>query len=111
MNNSRLLRLVFCVAAWNGFAAAGSFEQQFETITKTATREQLYALLWNLPKGGDLHNHFGLANMAEQSYDAATDKKRTNGNEFYTRTRIDFCLDSTEPLLRFRVIQRSPKAL
>lgn len=107
MNNTSLLRLAVCAVAWLGAASAGSFDEQFTAITKTATRAQLYALLWDLPKGGDLHNHFGLSNMAEQWYDAATDAKRTNGNEFYTRTRIDFCTDSTEPVLRFRVIQRS----
>jgi adenosine deaminase CECR1 len=45
--------------------------------------------------------------MAEQWYDAATDKKRTNGNEFYTRTRFKTAPDSKEPLIRFRTIQRS----
>ena len=107
MNNYHLMRLALCAVSWYGCASAASFDKQFEAITKAATREQLYALLWDLPKGGDLHNHFGLSNMAEQWYDAATDKKRTNENEFYTRTRIDFCPDSTEPLLRFRVIQKS----
>src|SRR5438552_16923805 len=88
-------------------AGAASFDQQYETIKKTATNAQLYALLWDLPKGGDLHNHFGLANMAEQWYDAATDKKRTHGNEYFTRTRFNNCLHSVEPLIRFRTIQRS----
>ncbi|HUI79021.1 MAG TPA: hypothetical protein VLY24_13940 [Bryobacteraceae bacterium] len=93
-----------CLAA---FVRAESFDAQFETIQKTATREQLYAFLWALPKGGDLHNHLGGAFLAGQLYDAAIDPKRTNGNEFYTRTLINNCPDSTEPLILYRNIQRS----
>ena len=102
-----MTRITICLFIATAAARAGSFDQQFETIKKTANKSQLYALLWDVPKGGDLHNHFGLSNMAEQWYDAATNKKRTNGNEFYTRTMINNCPDSVEPLLRFRTIQRS----
>jgi hypothetical protein len=35
--------------------------------------------------------------MAEQWYDAATDKKRTNGNEFYTRTRFKTARTAKSP--------------
>jgi len=102
-------RIVFaiCFAALQTCAAQQSFDQQFEAIRKAATRDQLYAFLWDLPKGGDIHNHFNLSNMAEQWYDAATDQKRSNGNEFFTRVRFNSCPDSTEPLLRFRNIQRA----
>ncbi|MEO8131202.1 MAG: adenosine deaminase, partial [Bryobacteraceae bacterium] len=72
-----------------------------------ASKQQLYALLWDLPKGGDMHNHFGLSNVPEQWYTAATNKKRTDGNEFFTRTRFNNRPDSVEPFLRFRNIQRS----
>jgi adenosine deaminase CECR1 len=54
-----------------------------------------------------LHNHFGLANWAEQWYDAATDPNRTHGNEYFTRVEIRNCPDSTEPVLLFYNIQRS----
>jgi adenosine deaminase CECR1 len=50
---------VLCLTAWHSCAGQQSFDKQFETIKSTATRQQLYALLWDLPKGGDLHNHFG----------------------------------------------------
>jgi adenosine deaminase CECR1 len=103
--NSKLLTL--CLAACHICLAQQSFDKQFEIIKSTATRQQLYALLWDLPKGGDIHNHFGLSNMAEQWYNAATDAKRSNGNEFFTRVRFNNCPDSTEPLLRFRNIQRA----
>ena len=45
--------------------------------------------------------------MAEAWYEAATDIRRTQGNEYYTLTRFQNCPDSVEPFLRFRTIQRS----
>jgi adenosine deaminase CECR1 len=107
VNKSIILGIATCLCFGSASAVAGSFDPQFETIKKSASKAQLYSLLWDLPKGGDLHNHFGLSNMAEQWYDAATDKKRTHGNEFYTRSRFNNCPDSSEPLIRFRTIQRS----
>ena len=95
MSKSNMTRITICLFIATAAARAGSFDQQFETIKKTANKSQLYALLWDVPKGGDLHNHFGLSNMAEQWYNAATNKKRTNGNEFYTR--------STEPELHVEI--------
>jgi adenosine deaminase CECR1 len=86
---------------------ASAFSDQFERIKKDATKEQLFTLLYDLPKGGDLHNHFGLSNLAESWYDAATDLRRTHGNEFYTLTNLRTCPDNLDPLLRFRTIQRS----
>ena len=91
---------------WSALGA-GNFADQFELIKKTASKEQLFTLLYDLPKGGDLHHHFGLSNLAESWYEAATDPRRTHGNEFYTLTQIRDCPDNAEPLLRFRMIQRS----
>jgi adenosine deaminase CECR1 len=100
-------RLLLCFALVLPRFAAASFDAQFEAIKKHATRPQLYALLYDLPKGGDLHHHLGLSFMAEQWYAAATDPKRNRGNEFYTRIRLNSCPDSSEPPLRFRNIRRS----
>ena len=83
------------------------FSQRFEEIKKTATKEQLYGFLYDLPKGGDLHNHLGLSYLPEMWYEAATSPKVTRGNEFYTRTRIANCPETTDPLLIFRTIQRT----
>jgi len=70
--------LLVCVVSL-GLAQAQSvnesFERRFETIKKTATKEQLYRFLYALPKGGDLHNHLGLASMAEDWWAAATDPR------------------------------------
>lgn len=101
----RLFPAGFCLC-WTALGA-GNFSDQFERIKKDATKEQLFTLLYDLPKGGDLHNHFGLSNLAESWYEAATDIRRTHGNEFYTLTRLRTCPDNADPLLRFRTIQRS----
>lgn len=113
MNRSRLIRTndAFCVSVllagfWCLAVYAQSPPHWFETIKKSASKEQLYSFLYDLPKGGDLHNHMGLSYLAETWYDAATDARR-KGNEFYTRIRISNCADSSEPLVLFRTIQRS----
>jgi adenosine deaminase CECR1 len=97
-----LIGLLYCAIAFSQNRFSGRFEQ----IKKTATKEQLFTFLYDLPKGGDLHNHFGLANLAQDWYEAATDPRRTHGNEFYTLTNFRNCPDTPEPLLRFRNIQR-----
>src|SRR5262249_52957161 len=104
-NLIRLYAVGLCLCG--SVLAAGSFSDQFERIKKEATHEQLFTLLYDLPKGGDLHHHFGLSNLAESWYEAATDPQRTHGNEFYTLTQLRTCPDNREPLLRFRNIQRS----
>src|SRR5260370_38331161 len=37
--------------------AQNDFSARFEEIKKSATDEQLYRFLYDLPKRGDLHNH------------------------------------------------------
>ena len=100
-------RFALCLCVSQGLTIGGSFDTQFEIIKKTSSKQQLYAFLYDLPKGGDLHNHLGLSFPAEQWYAAATDKQRTHGNEFYTRIRFNNCPGSAEALIRFRTIQRS----
>jgi len=100
-------KLLLCLWLAQQLLAAASFEAHFETIKKTAGKAQLYALLYELPKGGDLHHHLSLSIPAEQWYAAATDPKRRHDNEFYTHTRFNNCPDSSEPPLRFRNIQRA----
>jgi adenosine deaminase CECR1 len=87
--------------------AASDASQHFETIKDSATAQQLYTLLYALPKGGDIHNHFGLSVAPELWWDAATDPKHNRGNAFYTRVKFADCPGDTEPLIRYRTIQRS----
>jgi adenosine deaminase CECR1 len=96
--------LLLCLTI--GQAVGASFEQQFELIKRQGGPRQLYTFLFDLPKGGDLHLHFGLSTPPAQLFAAATDPARSHGNEFYTRTKFNNC-DSGEPLLRFRTIQRA----
>jgi len=88
-------------------AATPAFERRFEEIRKSATPQQLYAFLYDLPKGGDLHHHFGLAIPPEGWFERATAEPRMRGDEFYTRLRISFCPDDTGPPVRFHTVQRA----
>jgi adenosine deaminase CECR1 len=85
-------------------AYAASFAQQFEQIKKTASPVELYSLLYDLPKGGDLHNHGGLSTIAETWFDLAAKDQR---NRFYTLTKFNNCPGDTDALPRFYTIQRS----
>jgi len=69
-------------------ASAAPFSTRFEEIKRTATPAQLYAFLYALPKGGDLHNHLGGSARPEWWYAVATDPARNGGDTFYTRTRF-----------------------
>jgi adenosine deaminase CECR1 len=85
-------------------ASSASFGQRFEEIKKTATPRELYAFLFDLPKGGDLHHHGGLSTVAEIWLDLAVKDQR---NRFYTLTRFGNCAGDTDALPRFYTIQRS----
>jgi adenosine deaminase CECR1 len=78
--------------------AENDFGTRFEEIKKSATDEQLYRFLYDLPKGGDLHNHQDGAVWPEWWYQVATDPTRTYGDTFYTRTKI---LDSRNSPVTF----------
>ena len=87
-------------------AARGSeFGTRFDEMAARATPAQLYALLYDMPKGGDLHNHSGGANRAEWTYRVCTDPARSAGETFYTRTRFPGAPDSVDPTARFRTIR------
>jgi adenosine deaminase CECR1 len=88
-------------------AFAQSFDVRFEEIKRAATPAQLYAFLFDLPKGGDLHNHGGLAVYAETWLAFSTDPAHTHGNKFYTLTRFANCSGETDALPRFYTVQRS----
>lgn len=87
--------------------SARTFSQQFERIKQVAPREQLYRLLYAMPKGGDIHQHFNLANLAESWFLLATDPKITRNNVFYTRARPRDCPNLTALTPRFTTIQKS----
>lgn len=86
-------------------AAAADFGARFAELRRAATPAQLYALLYDLPKGGDLHNHGGGANRAEWQFAIATDPARNGGDTFYTRARFTAAPDAIAPAKRYHTIR------
>lgn len=62
----------------------------FDEFKKTASDQELYRLLYAMPKGGDLHNHLSGAILSEWWYDLALSQKQY-GYEFYTKVKINNC--------------------
>ena len=86
---------------------AADFSPRYEEIRRTVKPAELYAFLYALPKGGDLHNHLGGAIRAEWWYAAATDPARNGGDVFYTRVKFSAAVDTGVPLVLFRTIRRA----
>jgi adenosine deaminase CECR1 len=84
-----------------------SFSERFEHFKKVATKEQLYAFLFDLPKGGDLHNHLDGLSFPEWWFRVATDKTLNGGKEFYTRLQNMNCQENDEPFLSYLTIRES----
>ena len=101
---SRTLSLWLALALC-ALARAGDFGPRFDQLVARATPAQLYALLYDMPKGGDLHNHAGGANRAEWIYAVCTDPARNGGDTFYCRARFDES-EVVDPTAQFRTIRR-----
>lgn len=65
------------------------FPARFAEIRDQATPQQLYAFLYQLPKGGDLHHHAGLSFFASHLYELAS--RPTHGYRYYTRVQVSPC--------------------
>ncbi len=85
----------------------------FDDLKANGNSEDLYRVLYYMPKGGDLHNHLSGAAFSEWWYDAALAEKQ-RGYEYYTKVRIENCRDYgdnefgfTPYYLMFRNIQAS----
>ena len=98
-----LILAVLCLAPR---ILAGDFTSRFESIKHTAKPAELYAFLYALPKGGDLHNHLGGAIRSEWWYAVATDPARNGGDVFYTRTGFTSGIDTGVPLVLYHTIRR-----
>ena len=92
-------------AASTSFAA--DFGARFDEIRKSASPSELYAFLFALPKGGDLHHHNGHSTYASVWYAAATSPKTLARNSFYTMTQLGNCPGTVDTQPRFITIQRS----
>ncbi|MBJ90029.1 MAG: adenosine deaminase [Woeseia sp.] len=62
----------------------------FDDIKTNGNSEDLYRVLYYMPKGGDLHNHLTGAVFSEWWYDLAL-KQKSRGYEYYTKVRIENC--------------------
>ncbi len=87
-------------------ARAADFGRRFDEIVARSTPAQLYAFLYDMPKGGDLHNHAAGANRSEWIYDVCTDPARNGGDTFYARVRFAGSPDAVDPAARYRTIRR-----
>ena len=87
-------------------ARAAEFGTRFDELVSRATPAQLYSLLYDMPKGGDLHNHAAGANRSEWMYEVCTDPMRNGGDTFYARARFTGSPDAVDPTARFRTIRR-----
>jgi len=77
--------------ARRGLSASGSLERfgvQFDQIRREASDEELYRLLYAMPKGGDIHHHMAGGFLAERWFALASDRRRNGRQEFYTRVRL-----------------------
>ncbi len=86
--------------------AAADFGARFDEIRQRATPAQLYAFLYDMPKGGDIHNHAGGSNLPEWIWAVLTDASRNGGDTFYTRVRYSNRPDSRLPFVKFHTIRR-----
>src|SRR5580698_1345551 len=86
------------------------FSQRFDEVVSKATPAQLYAFLYDMPKGGDLHNHSGGANRSEWVYAVCTDPARNGGETFYTCARFAGTPDEAKPSVHFRTIRSAAYA-
>lgn len=77
--------------------AAESFAKRFAALWEAASTEQRYQLLYELPKGGDLHNHAPGSNISEWMLAIVKDPARCGGDVFWTRLNFGSPLDAIAP--------------
>lgn len=68
-----------------------SNDSWFDKFKSEATDKELYQFLYNMPKGGDLHQHSSGSNFPRWWYELATNSKLNGGYRYYTKTRLDLC--------------------
>jgi len=64
----------------------------FEQIKQTASDVELYQLLYEMPKGGDLHLHMSGSGFPEWWYELAL-AAEADGYRYYTKVRVNNCRD------------------
>ena len=113
MMRSLYAALILCLGSLApSLSGAATMAEVFERFKDTATKEDLYRFLYNMPKGGDLHNHLSGSGFADWWYEEALAQEE-NGYVYYTKTAINGCrphddyddFGASPYLLLFRTIQ------
>ncbi len=86
-------------------ARAADFGPRFDAIVSQASPAQLYAFLYDMPKGGDLHNHASGANRSEWVYAVCTDSARNGGETFYAHVRFSGSGEAPDAASHYRTIR------
>lgn len=80
------------------FAGSGLFSalhaapsDVFAEICAEATPDELYRFFFAMPKGGDLHHHFGGSVPMEYVIDQYRNPAKRQGRKYYVRTKVEFC--------------------
>ena len=81
-------------------------EARWRALRAEATPEQLYTLLYALPKGGDLHQHAGGSNRSEWMWAILTDPQRNGGDTYYSRVRFTAAPDAIAATARYHTIRQ-----
>ena len=64
----------------------------FDDVKSSGEPQDLYRVLYHMPKGGDLHNHLSGSNFSEWWYELAL-AEQERGYRYYTKVRIENCVD------------------
>jgi adenosine deaminase CECR1 len=81
----RMIASLLLVLAAAGRTRAEDFEPRWKELKASLSNEDLYRLLWALPKGGDLHNHH------EYSVPMTYWLEGAARGDYYTRLRLSRC--------------------
>ncbi len=98
----KLVLLLFPVVLLAQAQAPPGFAGRFEAIKAAATKEEMYRLLWALPKGGDIHNHHEYS-VPMADWLALGSKKPY----YYTRVRLSDCGPADGYRLQYGVIREA----
>ena len=88
----RLLVVIFFTLLGQVSFAGDEMNQWFEQLKRNGDTDDLYKVLYAMPKGGDLHSHASGSVFSEWWYELAL-AQAGNGYIYYTKTRISNCRD------------------
>jgi len=84
------MKILLTIAAI--LCSAGASADWFEDLKQSGSNEDLYRVLYYMPKGGDLHNHLSGSTFSEPMWELALNE-RARGYHYYTKVRIENCVE------------------